>query len=58
MFPVVWVQRAAVPALGPVERGAARLQSEDLSPDHAPDQWLRLLLLQQLRGGHSARVWV
>ena len=46
MFPVVWVQRAAVPALGPVERGAARLQSEDLSPDHAPDQWLRLPLLQ------------
>ena len=58
MFPVVRLQCPAVFALGSLERGAAGLQSQDLPPDHAARQRLRVLLLKQLRGGHGVRVRV
>ena len=58
MFPVVRLQCPTVSALGSLERGAARLQSQDLPPDHAARQRLCVLLLKQLRGGHGVRVRV
>ena len=58
MFPVVRLQCPVVSALRSVERGGASLPSQDLSPDHAARQRLRVLLLKQLRGGHGLRVRV